>query len=180
MVAPVAASSVTEEEGEMATRKKKKPVKQAKAKRSSAKAKPAKKKSASAKRSTAKHASPKKKVAAKKAAPKKSTKKTPKTAAKNAQPKAPKKKTTSAKGKRTSDRPVKEMHSTEPEERTKPFHREMEEEPEIRRRPPAEPVELGEEIDDEIGDGLPLEDDEETGADFLDKPEDLSSDEDTE
>jgi len=55
----------------------------------------------------------------------------------------------------------------------------MEDEPEIRRRPSAEPAELGEEIEDELGDGMPLEDDEETEADFLDKPEDLSHDEDT-
>jgi len=163
----------------MATSKKK-PVKQAKAKRSSAKAKPAKKKSASAKRSTAKRATPKKKVAAKKAAPKKSTKKTAKTAAKKVQPKARKKKTTSAKGKTPADRPVKAVHSTESEEGTRPVHREMmEDEPEIRRRPPAEPAELGEEMEDELGDGIPLDDDEETEADFLDKPEDLAHDEDT-
>ncbi|HKN87425.1 MAG TPA: hypothetical protein VJV04_11230 [Nitrospiraceae bacterium] len=162
----------------MATRKKNKPVKQAKAKRSSAK--PAKKKSGSAKRSTAKHASPKKKAAAKKATPKKSTKKTAKTTAKKVQPKARKKKTTSAKGKRPADRPVKAVHSTESEEGTRPIHREMmEDEPEIRRRPPAEPVELGEEIEDELGDGMPLDDDEEPEADFLDKPEDLAHDEDT-
>lgn len=56
----------------------------------------------------------------------------------------------------------------------------MEDEPAPRRREPGEPVELGEEMEDELGDGLPLDDDEETEGDFLDKPEDLSSDEDTE
>jgi hypothetical protein len=35
-------------------------------------------------------------------------------------------------------------------------------------------------MEDELGNGMPLDDDEEPGADFLDKPEDLSSDEDTE
>lgn len=62
----------------------------------------------------------------------------------------------------------------------KPFHRETEEELPMRRREPAEPVELGEEMEDELGNGMSLDDEEETGADFLDKPEDLSSDEDTE
>ena len=182
MVAAVAASSVTEEEGEMATRKKSKPVKQAKAKRSTAKTKPAKKKSAPAKRSAAKHASTKKKVAAKKAAPKKSAKKASKPAASKVRPKAAKKKTTSAKAEKPAGRPIKSTHPTESEEAIRPVHREMmEDEPDIRRRPSAEPVELGEEMEDELGDGMPLDDDdEETDADFLDKPEDLSHDEDTE
>ena len=166
----------------MATSKKKKSAKQARAKRGASQAKPAKKKGGSAKKSTAKKASPKKKVAAKKAAPKKAVKrpakKASKKASKKAAPKAPKKKTVAAKGSRIAERPAKAERSTEPEERVKPFHREMEEEePEIRRR---EPVELGEEMEDELGNGMALDDDEEPGADFLDKPEDLSSDEDTE
>ena len=160
----------------MATSKKK-PAKQAKAKRGSSQAKPTKKKGASAKRSTAKKASPKKKVAAKITAPKKSAK----TPAKKAATRAPKKKTVSAKGSRIAERPPKADRSAKPEEQVKPFHREMEEEePEMRRREPAEPVELGEEMEDELGNAMSLDDDEETGADFLDKPEDLSSDEDTE
>ena len=172
MVAPVAASAVIEQEGAMATRKKKKPAKRTKAGRGSSKAKSVKKKSASAKRSTAKRGSPKKKSAAKKAAPKKTASKATK--------KTPKKKSTAAKGGATSGRPAKAAHATEPEEGTKPLHREMDEEPEMRRRAPAEPAELGEEMEDELGNGMGLEDDEETGADFLDKPEDLTSDEDTE
>ncbi len=157
----------------MATRKKKKPAnKQGKARRGSTKTKPVKKKTASAKRSTAKKASPKKKTAAKKAAPKKTVKKATK--------KTPKKKPVSPKGGPTAGRPAKAVHPTEPEEKIKPIHHEMDEEPEIRRREPAEPVELGEEMEDELGNGMGLEDDEETEADFLDKPEDLSSDEDTE
>lgn len=161
----------------MATSKKKKPAKQAKAKRGATKVKPAKKKGASAKRSTAKKAAPKKKVAAKKAA-----KRPAKKASTKAAMKAPKKKTVAAKGKRIADRPVKADRSSEPEERVKPFHQEMEEEePQARRREPVEPVELGEEMEDELGNGMSLDDDdEETGADFLDKPEELSSDEDTE
>jgi hypothetical protein len=95
--------------------------------------------------------------------------------------KPPKKKTVAAKGHRIADRPVKADRSSELEERVKPFHPEMEEEePQTRRREPVEPVELGEEMEDELGNGMSLEDDEETGADFLDKPEELSSDEDTE
>jgi hypothetical protein len=166
----------------MATSKKKKPAKQAKAKRGATKAKPAKKKGASAKRSTAKKASPKKKVAAKKAAPKKAAKRPAKKASTKAAMKAPKKKTVAAKGKRIADRPMKADRSSEPEERVKLFHEEMEEEePQARRREPVEPVELGEEMEDELGNGMSLDDDdEETGADFLDKPEELSSDEDTE
>ena len=164
----------------MATRKKKKPAKQSKAKRGSTKAGSAKKKGASAKRSTAKKASPRKKVAAKKAAPKKAAKRPAKKAPKKVAAKAPKRKPAAAKGGRTADRPVNAVQPTEREERGKSFHREIEEEPEIRRREPAEPVELGEEMEDELGNGMSLDDDEETGADFLDKPEDLASDEDTE
>jgi hypothetical protein len=81
-----------------------------------------------------------------------------------------------------TERPAQAVHSEEAEERIKPLQHdhEMEEEPKPRRRDPGEPVELGEEIEDELGDGLPLDDDEENEGDFLDKPEDLSSDEDTE
>lgn len=119
-------------------------------------------------------------MAAKKAAPKKAAKKLAKKAPKKAAAKAPKRKPVAARGSRAGERPVNAVQSTEREERGKPFHGEMEEEPQMRRREPAEPVELGEEMEDELGNDMSLDDDEETGADFLDKPEDLASDEDTE
>ena len=139
----------------------------ARAKRGSNKSKPAKKRSASAKRSTAKKASPKKKTTAKKSTAKKAPKKVAK-------------KKTASKGRKTAARPAKAAQTTETQEEFKPVHREMEEGPDMRRRGAAEPVEIEDEMEDELGDGMALEEDEETANDFLDKPEDLSHDEDTE
>jgi len=66
------------------------------------------------------------------------------------------------------------------EETARPVHGDMHDEPELRRRTPAVPVAIPDEMEDEMGEDLSLEEDEETEADFLDKPEDLSGDEDTE
>ncbi|WP_447976739.1 hypothetical protein [Candidatus Nitrospira bockiana] len=43
-----------------------------------------------------------------------------------------------------------------------------------------EDIEMGEEMEGDLGEDISLEDDEDSDSDFLDKPEDLSGDEDTE